>query len=347
MSGPEPASNTRITLLMLSIASFSVVSATVTLTSLGSDDIERACFEHEAAQGVRQIAEGLARMIADTILVLVPMVPMFLLPYAGMTATHADLWLLLWLFFNVGWSYTAFGYASAMFAGKGSAIAATAGSFVCAILLTGVIGAAPADVVSNPGLGRPWLSGSHWSCKSGSSRTCRSTDNDGGYGFFMLSPGMWAILAGGMLDATSLPFGAARIFVLSRFQSFGLIPGVGAYADIDAYERGDVDWYSASIVAMLIFGSLVRLISLIWFIIRHWDKKAMLRRLRERLRDGSQQTLLAKKLTETILKPQLQSSLLRSIKGPGTIPQRLSAMVRPGVEVQPGKAIPDAKSAHE
>jgi len=50
LTGAEPEFETRITLLMLSTASFSVVSATVTLGSLGSDDIERACFEHEAAQ---------------------------------------------------------------------------------------------------------------------------------------------------------------------------------------------------------------------------------------------------------------------------------------------------------
>jgi len=256
-------------------------------------------------------------MVADTLLLLVPMTPMFVLPYAGMTATHVNFWLLLWLFFNIGWSYTGLGYASAMFAGKGAAIAATAGSFICAILITGVVGPNPGDVVSNPGLGSPWLTGSHWSCRDGSERACRSTDNGGGYGFFMLSPGMWAILAGGMLDATSLPFGTVRMFVLFTFQDLGFIPKAGAYADIDAYERGDVDWYSAAILAILLFGIVVRLMSLTWFIIRHWDKKKVLTRLGERVRQGSQQSRLAKTTIQSILIPNINAMLAMPIKAVG------------------------------
>jgi hypothetical protein len=273
-------------LLMLCTGSYSVVSATITLISLGSDDTERACFEHEAAQGIRQYVEGMARMLADSALVVAPMAPMFVLPYAGMVATHVHLWHLLLLFLSVGWSYTAVGYASAMFAGRSSAIASSAASMVCATLMTGVVGLAPSDVVSNPGLGSPWLSGSHWSCGTGvdQARTCPSTDSNGGYGFLMLSPGFWGILAGGMLDITSLQRGSAvRVYMLDTLQRFGLVPGEGQYQDIDAYERGDVHWYTASIVAMLVFGLIVRLIALTWFIIRHWDMKTVLRRLRQRI----------------------------------------------------------------
>ncbi len=108
---------------MLCTGSYSVVSATITLTSLGSDDTKRACFEHETAQGVRQYAEGMARMLADSALVVAPLAPMFVLPFAGMVATHVHLWHLLLFFLSVDLSYTAVGYASVMFAGMSSAIA--------------------------------------------------------------------------------------------------------------------------------------------------------------------------------------------------------------------------------
>jgi len=125
--GAPPARNSLLIYYMLFNTLLSVVSATSTSATFGGDD---GLFHHEARGGVRQTAEGLARMLAD-LLWLTMFAPIFILTIRTFAALRMELgatWLLTtWAMSSLGYFFTLVAPSNA------NVLAATSALLICTL----------------------------------------------------------------------------------------------------------------------------------------------------------------------------------------------------------------------
>lgn len=269
LNGPDPDKDNQILFAMLFGAAFSCIVATTTLGSLGGGVIERDLFRHEASCGTSQVAECVARLLIDMVVVVIPLAPTFSLPLHGMSASHIGGAEFVGVFLATAWAFTALGYLCAIFFPAAPAVANVAISFVLSTFCSGTMGFDPSAMVTFPGL-TPGFSADGLS--------------DDGYGVFAIIPGFWTLVMQLWLTAAARPFDASRSSILYQTQSFGMLPGA-SYSDtasaedaVLTYEVRDSRWYENGLLSLWLFGLVVRMLALVAFVVRNWDLKAMRRK---------------------------------------------------------------------
>ena len=281
LRGPDAAINTMVIFATFSAAGFSTIAGAITLSSLGNTVMERDLFAHEAFAGVSQAAEGTVRFISDFFLIILPIGPMFSLPLEGLTASHAGTSRLLSIYVLTAWALSSIGYFCAIVFPSAPAVANTAICFLFCIFLSGPMGLEPKNLLDSPGLSAPFAS----------SPPGHSTD---GYGLFAIIPGFWTLGLNLYANMVTLPFAQKRSYILSMLQTWGFVPGEkwndadASAAAVRAYEREEAQWLSAGLLALFLFGAIIRLIVIAIFVLRNWDLSAS--NLKRRLRSLGKST---------------------------------------------------------
>jgi len=285
VQGTDPQKQLVAIFLILTIAAYSCVIGTTTLTSLGADANERDFFAHEASLGVFQAGEALARMIVDVApLTLLPL--LFAAPLLGLTAHPAPLQDICGIFWLVMWGYTGIGYLVSMVFPGSAAVVYVAFAFVISTFIAGAFGLTVHDVVDSPGLRPPWvpfqLTFNYTLNQTTQLYTNELTNTvtDGyhdadGHGHFRLLPGFWSLFSLMMMWVNSLPHAEIRDWVLYEMRvSFGFLPG--NFAQINQYERREVHWLSATFFHLYMFGFALRLFTIFIFWARNYTTSQLI-----------------------------------------------------------------------
>jgi len=266
LHGPNPPVQVLVLYRMLFSAAFSCIVATTTLGSLGASALERELVAHEAACGVSQPAEALARLLVDIIVVVLPLAPLFSMPLAGLSVSHVGTGQAIVLHCAIGWAFTSLGYLCATLFPAASAMANIATSFLIAIFLAGPMGISPATLLATPGLEQPFA----------------NTTLTDGYGLFAVVPGFWSLTLNLLLTATNEPFAMGRTAILRQCVQFGILTdwrsGTVSAKEAEqlnyAYETSATRWWDAGMLSLLLFGAAVRLLTLALFTMRHWNLRS-------------------------------------------------------------------------
>ena len=246
LHGAPPARNDLLIYYMIFNTLFSVVCATATSATFGGPT---DFFHHEAASGIRQGAEGLARILAD-VLWLVLFAPVFILTlrtFAVLRAELAATWLL------TTWAMSTFGYIFMLIApANANVLTATMVVLVCT-LTNGLFGVKAVALGPMRGL-------------------------------LHISPGYNSYLLVSVGAIVAEPFDVTRAFLMNLLRVAGLLPV--SRADVYAYETEQFPWRSNSHRDLLLFGLIGRIIALVLFYLRsHYSFEGLLKHIFSRISD--------------------------------------------------------------
>ena len=239
LHGADPSRNDVLIFYLLFNTMFGSICATSVIQSFVGDI---HFLDHEAANGVSQTAEGLARLLIDVV-VLAALVPVFTLPLYSLSSMREDL-MLIWLCF--AWSLSPLGYIFGLVAPGTATVLTTSVTLVICAFINGLFGlkrsALPPDA--------QWVM--DW------------------------SPGYCVYLLLSFGSALKTPFGTKRWFIIRQLYWAKMVPldereeavlefecegGASQYeCDTAAFT-----WKWVAIRHLLILGLALRLITLIIF----------------------------------------------------------------------------------
>ena len=225
LHGAPPSRNDLLIYYMIFNTLFATICATACSATFGGDT---AFFIHEAASGVQQTAEGLARIIAD-LLWLVLFAPTFILTLRTFAAIRAELYA-TWIMSTL--AFSGLGYLFTLIApNNANVLTATVVVLVCC-LTNGFFGIKASMA----------------------------------HAILQVSPGFnsYLLLAFGACQAE--PFDTTRIILMRFLRDSGMIPQ--DVAGVLAYETGEDPWRSNALRNLYLFGIVIRAISLFLFYFR-------------------------------------------------------------------------------
>jgi len=228
LHGNPPQRNDLITYYMLFNTLFAVVCATATSSTFVSGN---GFFRHEAISGVRQSAEGLARMLADVLwLALLPLV--FIQTIRAFAVLRMELYA---TWYMTAWAVSPLGYLFSIISpGNANVITATV-----------------VVLFFNVGNG-------FFGIKASSASAL------GLLPLLQMSPGFNAFLLVCFGACVAEPFDTTRWFMMRQLRQTGMIPH--DVEGIYAYETGASPWRSDALLRLALFGLVVRAIVLVAFV---------------------------------------------------------------------------------
>lgn len=246
LHGSPPARNDLVIYYMIFNTLFSCVCATATSATFGGPT---DFFNHEAASGVRQSAEGLARIIAD-ILWLVLFAPVFTLTVRTFAVLRAEL-VMTWTL--TAWAMSTFGYIFMLIApNNANVLTATVVVLVCC-LTNGLFGVKPAFLGSMAHVLR-------------------------------FSPGYNSYLLVSLGAVVAEPFDTTRAFLMNLLRVVGLLPS--SKAEVYLYETEQFPWRANALFDLFLFGFIGRVIALILFYLRsHYSFEGIFKHIASRVSD--------------------------------------------------------------
>ena len=228
LHGAPPARNELLIFFMIFNTLFSSVCATATSTTFGGDS---DFFRHEAVSGVRQTAEGLARILVDVVWLAV-LAPVFLLTLRSLAVLRAELFA-TWMMTN--WAMSPLGYLFMLIApANANVLTATVTVLICC-LTNGFFGV-KASMLGNSS------------------------------SVLGISPGYNSYMLVAFGSCVNEPFDTTRAFNMKLLRDAGMLP-----EERDAvydYEVGNYPWRLNAHRNLFLFGLAVRLIALVLFYIR-------------------------------------------------------------------------------
>jgi len=250
LHGANPGRNDLLIFYLLFNTMFGSICSTSTIATFG-EDVQ--FFSHEAASGVRQSAEGLARLLID-VLPLSLLAPVFALPLQSLATVRAPV-LIVWLLF--GWAMTPLGYIFGLLAPGNATVLTSSTTFVLCAFANGYFGIKLSSVPLNV---QPILKAS-----------------PGYAAFFLVSFG----------SAVAEPHSTTRYALTRLLQFAGMLPGPvtgeNKYA-LYKYEHGDYNWLLEYTVNLAMFGLLMRILTWVLFFSRSTPVSAWMVKLVARLR---------------------------------------------------------------
>lgn len=234
LHGSNPDRNDLLIFFLLFNTMYGSIAATSSIATFG-EDVQFFC--HEAASGVSQTAEGLARLLID-ILPLAALAPAFTLPLKALATVRSTV-LLTWLLF--GWALSPLGYIFTLLAPANATVLTSSATFVLCAFMNGYFGIKLASVPESV----RWIV--EWS--------------PGYASFFLLSFG----------SAVDMPFSTTR-WSLTKFLQFAeMLPRHHApegYLVLEDWERDIHPWRRNNLIKLALFGLVLRLLTLFFFVKR-------------------------------------------------------------------------------
>jgi len=226
LHGAPPGRNDLVIYYMMFNTLFSVVCATSTSATFGGGNKE--FFAHEGVSGVRQTAEGLARMLADLVwLALLPMT--FILTLRTFAALRMELYS---TWFALAWAVSPLGYVFTLVApANANVLTATVVVLMCTLAngFFGITAKMAGDAI--------WL-----------------------------SPGYTSFLLVSFGACVAEPFDTTRWFVMSLLWNTGVIPQ--GMREISEWEDGTAPWREDALLSLFLFGLVMRALALLFFWMR-------------------------------------------------------------------------------
>ena len=231
---------------MLCNALFATVIATGSIDVLGNRE-ERELLSHEASSGVHPMAEALARIILD-MLVLAPLGPIYAVPLQALSGMPIGTLPLISLYAQVAWAVSTFGYVFSLMAPNNSTLLTAA----CTLILYAFF--------SGPLIGPAKLP-----------EVVRS--------IYWINPGFTSFIQIGMGNAVNMPFSLTRWALIDLFMRTEIIPSLPEESESWEYDRRV--WLLPATVSLVGCGAVLRLLAIVIFAARemHFDR---LKRWRKR-----------------------------------------------------------------
>ena len=248
LHGSNPGRNDLLIFYLLFNTMFGSICATSTIATFG-EDVQ--FFSHEAASGIRQSAEGLARLLID-VLPLSLLAPVFALPLQSLATVRAPV-LIVWLLF--GWALTPLGYIFGLLAPGNATVLTSSATFVLCAFANGYFGIKLASI---PLSMQPLLKAS-----------------PGYAAFFLVSFG----------SAVAEPHSTTRYALTRLLQYAAMLPGPvsgGNRYVLYRWETGQENWLLEYTVNLAIFGLLMRILTWVLFFSRSTPLTAWAVKLVER-----------------------------------------------------------------
>ena len=220
-------------LYMLCNSIYATVVATSSIEVMGSKD-ERELIAHEAASGIRMSAEAISRILLD-LLVAVPLAPVFTFPLIALSKFPVGAARLTGLYALVSWAMATVGYICSMLLPHNSTMLTTALTLISFAFLSGPL-VGPAFLPDS----MKWI--------------------------FELNPGYNAFMQLGFGNAVQMPFSVARWRLTNVLMMSKMLPE--DIDEIDALEQNEWLWLRPSIIWMLGFGAVTRVIAVVVFVLR-------------------------------------------------------------------------------
>lgn len=234
LHGSQPPYNDLLIFYLLFNTMFASICAT---SSIGTFAGDVSFFSHEAASGVSQLAEGLARLLVD-LLPLACLTPFFIMPLYSFATLRVNL-LLVYLLFS--WSLSPLGYIFMLVAPGNATTFTTSVSFVSCAFLNGFFGIKRSTLPDNI----RWL--------------------------LQLSPGYPAFQLVAYGAALGEPLSTSRWAIIRFLWMAEVLPLNGeAIVEFDG-DAGDEDrmlWSTESKLNLLVIGLVLRVVTLILFYFR-------------------------------------------------------------------------------
>jgi len=233
LHGADPGINDCLIFYLLFNTMFASICASSSIGTFGGDE---DFFSHEAASGVRQMAEGLARLIVD-VLPLAALAPVFALPLYAFATLHCDIIPVYILF---AWALSPLGNIFSLVARNNATVLTSSVTFVLCAFMNGFFGIKRSALPEN----MRWL--------------------------LCLSPGYPALLMMAFGAALAEPLSTKRWAIVRQLQFAKLVPMFNDTDEVaefgeDPTEPGRHQWREDAMLNLFIIGLVLRLLTLALF----------------------------------------------------------------------------------
>lgn len=249
LHGNSPSVTERAIFYVLFNSVFATTAATGAITTLTHDGIAGLLFKHEAAHGVNQVAEATARIFIDLIVYLTPLALLFAVPLSAMT-NLMPMGRMIGMYWCIAYASSPLGYTINLLAPKSAVVFTSCITLILNAFFNGVFGFPLSSVSSDTGK----------------------------MAFAWLSPGYSGLMLLAYGSADQLPQSTDAAYLIKSYQKFEVVSKANDAGFVAPFPADNADdWFGHACLRLLVFGTVLRIISMVQFCEVYTDIKRVVK----------------------------------------------------------------------